>query len=165
MISTNTLLLVLAAYLAYRLIKWLVTLPLELWKDYLAIMNIMRVRDLAEEGKGLPVSKWAYRTGRYLLFRAYIKDFVVNVVYLTWMLGELPRGPKWSRRKNYKTFTKWLLKDGELTVTERLQRHADDPTSPHQKRCLFLQQYWLSQYDLSGKHGAIEPNLSSIKHD
>ena len=155
MISINTVLLVLAVYLACRLILWLVKLPLELWKDYLAIMNIMRVRDLAKEGKGPPVTKWAYRVGRYLMFRAYIKDFIVNVFLLTWMLGELPRWPKWSRRKLHKTFIKWLLKDGELTVSERLQRHVDTPDSPHRARCLFLQGYWLSQYDLSGKHGAI----------
>ena len=155
MISVDIFLLGLAAYLAYRLVKWLVKLPLELWKDYLAIMNIMRVRDLAKAGKGQPVTKWAYRTGQYLLFRAYIKDFIVNVVHLSLMLRELPRGPKWSRRKLHKNFIKWLLKDGEMTVSERLQRHADDPASPHQKRCRFLQGYWLSQYDLSGRHGAI----------
>ena len=161
MIPTETVLLVLAAYLAYRLVKWLVKLPLELWKDYLAIMNIMRVRDAAKEGKGQPVTKWAYRAGQYLLFRAYIKDFVVNVIHLTLMLRELPRGPKWSRRSNHKTFTKWLLKDGELTVTERLQRHIDTPDSPHRARCLFLQGYWLSQYDLSGKHGVIAPDSAA----
>lgn len=155
MIPVNTVLLVLALYLAYRLTKWLVTLPLELWKDYLAIMNIMRVRDLAKKGEGQPVSKWAYKVGQYLLFRAYIKDFIVNVFHLTWMLREMPRWPQWSNRSEYKTFIAWLLKDGELTVTERLQRHIATPDSPHRELCLFLESYWLSQYDSSGKHGTI----------
>lgn len=161
MISIDTLLLALAIYLAYCLTVWLVNLPLELWKDFLAIMNIMRVRDLAKEGKGPPVSKWAYRMGQYLLFRAYIKDFIVNVFHLSLMLRELPRWPKWSRRKQYKSFIKWLLKDGELTVSERLQRHVDTPDSPHRARCLFLQGYWLSQYDFSGKHGQVAASVKS----
>lgn len=156
MIATQTIALVLAVYLSWRFVVWLVNLPYELWKEFLAVMNIMRVRDLAKEGKGPPVTKWAYRMGQYMLFRAYVKDFIVNTVHLTIILGgELPRLPKWSRRKQYPKFTKWLLKDGELTVSERLQRHIDTPDSPHRERCLFLQAYWLSQYDVSGKHGTV----------
>lgn len=153
MISINTVLLVLAIYLAYRLIVWLVNLPLELWKDYQAIMNIMRVRDLAKEGKAPPITKWAWRAGVYILMRGYIRDFIVNTFHLSIHLREMPRWPKWHRRPQYKSFSKWLLKDGELTVSERLQRHVDTPDSPHREQCLSLQAYWLSQYDPSGKHG------------
>lgn len=155
MIATETVALALLAYLTWRFLVWLVNLPLELWKEFLAVMNIMRVRDLAKEGKGPPVTKWAYRVGQYMLARAYIKDFIVNVVHLSVILRECPRWPQWSRRGHYRTFVKWLLKDGELTVSERLQRHIDTPDSPHRERCLFLQRYWLSQYDVSGKHGSI----------
>lgn len=153
MISINTLLIALSVYLAYRLIVWVAHLPLELWKDYQAIMNIMRVRDLAEEGKCPPITKWAWRAGVYILMRGYIKDFVVNVIHLSLILREMPRLPKWSRRPQYKSFSKWLLKDGELTVSERLQRHIDTPDSPHRERCRSLQAYWLSPYDPSGGHG------------
>lgn len=153
MIGVNTLLLCLGAYVIWRLAVWFVNLPYELWKDFLAIMNIMRVRDLAKEGKGPPVTKWAYRIGQYMLVRAYVKDFVVNVFHLSVMLREMPRWPQWSRRSQYPTFIKWLLKDGELTVSERLQRHIDNLHSPHRELCLFLQAYWLSPYDVSGKHG------------
>lgn len=155
MISLDLVMLLLGIYLAWRFVVWLVNLPLDLWKDFLAVMNIMRVRDLAKEGKGPPVTKWAYRVGQYMLVRAYVKDFIVNVVHLSIILREWPRWPQWSRRGQYPTSTKWLLKDGELTVSERLQRHIDTPDSPHRELCLFLQGYWLSQYDVSGRHGTV----------
>lgn len=154
MISINTLLIVLAIYLAFRFIRWFVNLPLELWKDFLAVMNIMRVRDLARAGLGQPVAKWAYRAGQYMLLRAYVKDFLVNTFHLSLLLGEAPRWPQWSRRDQYKKFSAWLLKDGELTVSERLQRHIDTPDSPHRELCLYLQGYWLSPYDPSQRHGS-----------
>lgn len=163
MISLTTVLLCVLAYLAWRTVVWFIHLPYELWKEFLAIMNIMRVRDLAKEGKGPPVTKWAYRVGQYMLFRAYAKDFVVNVFHLSFMLGELPRWPSWSRRDQYPKFSKWLLKDGEMTVSERLQRHIDTPDSPHRERCLFLQGYWLSQYDVSGKHGVVSESIEIRK--
>lgn len=131
----------------------LVCAPQMLWADFLAVMNIMRVRDLAASGLGPAPTKWAYRVGTYMLIRAYLLDGFVNLVHMSIWLRERPLLPKWSRRAKYKSFSKWLLKDGELTVSERLQRHIDTPDSPHRALCEYLQAYWLSSYDASGKHG------------
>ncbi len=127
--------------------------PQMLWADFLAVMNIMRVRDLARLGAAPAPAKWAYRVGIYILIRAYLLDAFVNMVHMSLRLREWPLLPKWSRRGQYKKFSAWLLKDGELTVSERLQRHIDTPDSPHRELCLYLQAYWLSSYDTSLRHG------------
>lgn len=132
----------------------LVCAPQMLWADFLAVMNIMRVRDLAKENKGPAPAKWAYRVGIYILIRAYLLDAFVNLIHMSIWLREWPLLPRWSRRGQYKKFSAWLLKDGELTVSERLQRHIDTPDSPHRELCLQLQAYWLSSYDTSARHGA-----------
>lgn len=150
---TTTIIVLLSIYLVFRFIKWIVFLPVDLWTHFLAIMNLMRVRDLGKLGLGPGLPKWGERAGQYLLIRGYIQDFLVNVIHVSILLKEWPRLPKLSRRKNYPTTIKWLLKDGELTVSERIARHANDPTSPHQELCKVLRAYWLSIYDLSGKHG------------
>ena len=152
MISLHTLLLVIAVYLGV----WMVWLPVNLWTDFLAVMNIKRVRDLSREGKGPPPTKAATYIGGYILIRGYLRDFAVNTLHLSVMLRELPRWPRWARRSQYPKFSAWLLKDGELTVSERLKRHINTPDSPHRERCLALQSAWLRDYDVSGGHGLIE---------
>lgn len=155
MISLHTLLLVLCVYLGLRFVVWLVWLPVDLWGDFLAVMNVKRVRDLAREGKGPPLTKGATYVGSYILIRGYMRDFAVNTLHLSVLLRELPRWPRWSRRSQYPKFTSWLLKDGELTVSERLKRHINTPDSPHRERCLTLQTDWLRDYDVSGGHGGV----------
>lgn len=137
----------------FLFIMLLACAPKLLWADFLAVMNIMRVRDLAVLGLGPAPTKWAYRVGIYMLIRAYLLDAFVNLIHMSLWLNEWPRFPKWSRRGQYVKFSAWLLKDGELTVSERLQRHIDTPGSPHRELCLYLQAYWLSSYDTSLRHG------------
>lgn len=131
----------------------LVCAPTMLWADYLAVMNIKRVRDLGKIGMGPGLSKWAARVGTYVLIRGYLLDALVNTLHMTALLREWPKWPQWSRRNQYKSFSSWLLKDGELTVSERLKRHINTPGSPHQALCLKLRADWLKDYDVSGGHG------------
>ena len=155
MISLQTVLLVLSTYIGYRFVMWLVWLPVNLWGDFLAVMNVKRVRDLAREGKGPPLTKGAIYVGTYILIRGYLRDFAVNTLHLSVLLRELPKWPRWSRRSQYPKFSSWLLKDGELTVSERLKRHINTLDSPHRERCLALQTAWLRDYDVSGGHGGV----------
>lgn len=68
----------------------------QLWVFYPAVMNLKRVRD----STGLP--KGAYILGYPILLIGLVLDAVINIVFMTIIMLELPR---------------------ELTVTSRLKRH------------------------------------------
>ena len=117
-------LIIVAALAAYLLASAVATYTL--WRDYLAIMNLQRVRDAG----GL--SSRAASLGVPLLVRGYLLDFIVNVFVLSWVLMELPR---------------------ELTVTARLKRHnlTAKPGTWARDVVTFFQPL-LDPFDPDGKH-------------
>ena len=104
--------------------------PLMLWSDYLAVMNIMRVRDIEKAGGAYSLSKLARALGTYILIRGYLLDGFVNMLHMTILLGEWPK---------------------ELTVTSRLHRHIRDKTE-HAALCLAIRTKLLDGFDPNGIH-------------
>ena len=104
--------------------------PLMLWEDYLAVMNIKRVRDMGLAGGAYSLSKLARALGAYVLIRGYMLDMFVNVIHMTILLWEWPK---------------------ELTVTSRLHRHIRDKTE-HAVLCLEIRTKLLDGFDPNGIH-------------
>lgn len=103
------------------------TAPWSLIEHFWALMNLARVRDLP--GAGL--TKPATILGGYMLLRGYVFDVIVNVVWMTIYLWELPE--------------EWI-------VTARLNRHATGTGFRHD-RCEWLQVQLLKWFDTKHADG------------
>lgn len=108
----------------------LIFAPVMLWSDYLAVMNIKRVRDIGRAGGAYSLSKPALVLGSYVLVRGYLLDALVNLVHATIVLREWPQ---------------------ELTVTRRLRRHIEGNTS-RAALCLRIRTQLLDGFDPDGIH-------------
>lgn len=108
----------------------LIFAPLMLWTDYLAVMNIKRVRDIGRAGGAYSLSGPALALGSYVLVRGYLLDAFVNLVHATALLREWPK---------------------ELTVTSRLRRHIEGNTE-HAALCLAIRTKLLDGFDPNGIH-------------
>lgn len=87
---------------------FVLSLPPVLWCFYLAIMNLVQVRD----GPGLNAE--SKKLGMLILIPGYISDALCNIVWATLVFGfQLPR---------------------ELTVTSRIQKLVDQPEDSYQRR-------------------------------
>ena len=101
MIYLYSLLAVVTAFL------FVLSLPPVLWCFYLAIMNLVTVRD----GPGLNTE--SKKLGLLILIPGYISDALCNIVWATLITLQLPR---------------------ELTVTSRLQKLVDQSQDTYQRR-------------------------------
>jgi len=97
-----------------------------LWVMYLAVMNLMRARDLGI----LP--RPAFWLGQTVLWPGYLLDVLVNLAIMTVLLIEVPR---------------------ELTVSSRVARHYKAGTGWRYQVCRWFRYNLLAPFDPSGKHG------------
>lgn len=97
----------LAAVAAFLLV---LSLPPVLWCFYLAIMNLVRVRD-DKTGPGLNTE--SKHIGLLILIPGYISDALCNIVWATLIMLQWPR---------------------ELTVTSRIQKLVDQSQDTYQRR-------------------------------
>lgn len=104
--------------------------PLMLWADYVAVMNIKRVRNIGRAGGAYTLSKPALMLGSHVLIRGYLLDAFVNLIHASIILREWPR---------------------ELTVTRRLRRHIEGNTS-RAALCLAIRTQLLDGFDPDGIH-------------
>lgn len=95
------------------------------WVAYLAIMNLMRVRDTV----GLSVQ--AERAGKILLVFGLFLDFLCNALPCTIIFRDIPRD--------------WL-------VTTRLQRYEDGPDGWRKERAKWWAKNMLDDFDPKGWH-------------
>lgn len=104
------------------------TAPWSLIEHFWALMNLARVRDLPGQG----LTKHAAILGTYMLLRGYVFDVIVNVVWMTIYLWELPK--------------EWI-------VTARLNRHAAAGSGKNFDRCARIQDDYLKWYDTKHADG------------
>ena len=86
---------------------FVLSLPPVLWCFYLAIMNLVQVRD----GPGLNAE--SKKLGLLILIPGYISDALCNIVWASLIMLQRPR---------------------ELTVTSRIQKLIDQPNDSYQRR-------------------------------
>ena len=105
---TNILIYLYILLAAIAAFFFVLSLPPVLWCFYLAIMNLVQVRD----GPGLNAE--SKKLGMLILIPGYISDALCNIVWATLVFGfQLPR---------------------ELTVTSRIQKLVDQPEDSYQRR-------------------------------
>lgn len=114
---------------------FVLSLPPVLWCFYLAIMNLVKVRD----GPGLNAE--SKKLGLLILIPGYISDALCNIVWATIVLGfQLPR---------------------ELTVTSRIQKLVNQPEDSYQRRlALYVAVKLLNPYSPT-PHIQIPANLAT----
>ena len=95
------------------------------WVVYLAIMNLMRVRDTV----GLSIA--AERCGKALLYFGLFLDFLCNVLTCTLIFRDIPR---------------------DFLVTSRLQRYVDGPEGWRKDRAIWWAENMLDSFDPTGSH-------------
>ncbi len=103
----------------------LICSPVMLWSDYVAIMNLKRCKDAGT------LTRPAEILGTYVLIRGQLLNALVNITWMTVILGNAPK---------------------ELRVTYRIVRMLEFGT-PRQKRiCLNIRTSYLDNLDPAGVH-------------
>lgn len=98
-----------------------------LWVMYLAVMNLMRVRDLGA------LTRPAYWLGMMtVLIPGYVLDCLINIGPMSLLLAEVPR---------------------EWTVSARVERHCKEGRGYRYAVCMWMRLHLLAPFDPSGRHG------------